>query len=449
VKTASPLPPNPGKPNQAASTLSAVPVLLFGFFGLSNALRLNIGGQLSGFEVLAMAGAALALFLPGQQRRPLDFRLLLIGVGAWLGWQLLVDAYQAVGVINLAKGAARVVTFGASLLFLLHFVVRDRVRLGSFLVGLGFSFIVDYFLDGRYISSNDPWKWCWGPAATFVCLGVLLMADVKSKLTWRLCLIVLSICHFAFNFRSLGASCFLAGVAPFFWPLIKNVGVWVRMGVAVGAVVVFAIAYNFLAAGGHLGTKAQEKHAMQAKDGAGPFSLLAGGRKEYRASIKAIKEQPIIGYGSWAQHPEFVYELHDPEDGEFSLDKFSTAMELGIIPTHSHLMGAWVDGGILPGLFWLSIWCYVFYLVCRLDWSRAADDCLALLFGGGLLWSILFSPFGTGNRLTTALGLCIVLCRGWSELVAKPAPVASQGPVSDAMNVRRRWSLRTARRLTQ
>jgi hypothetical protein len=393
------------------SQTSFILVLIMVGIGLSQAARINLGGQLTGFEIISLAGAGLALFSPPIGGWHKTFKWILYALVGWLVIQLTTDGIRHIPITDMAKGIARIVTFSAIFIFLWRYIIPHKTRVGGVLVGLGLSYIGIFYLYSDPLEVAEPWKWCWGPAATFGLIGGLLVTPLNSKLLWRLVLIGLGVVHFAFNFRSFGAICLLSGVIPFLWPLVRPVPILIRCILGVCGILGMAWGYGQLASGDLLGEAAEAKYRMQSKEGRGAFSYLSGGRPEYQASLKAISQSPVLGYGSWAKHPEFVYELWDPEKGDFDIRRMANALELGVIPSHSHLLGAWVDGGILPGLLWACLWVYVFYHLNRQDWTMDPTDAVTLMFGVGLLWSIMFSPFGSGNRLMTALSICIVFHR--------------------------------------
>ena len=71
----------------------------------------------------------------------------------------------------------------------------------------------------------------------------------------------------------------------------------------------------------------------------------------------------------------------------------------GLIPTHSHFTGAWLEAGLLGLIFWLVVaWRAGGLLLRGTDVYGAAGPVvafLAILF----LWDLLFSPFGGERRL--------------------------------------------------
>ena len=86
-----------------------------------------------------------------------------------------------------------------------------------------------------------------------------------------------------------------------------------------------------------------------------------------------------------------------------------SARASNLIPSHSYLFGAWVEGGVAGGVFWLY--------VVGLAWSRATICCAAptcccrsppiSIFS--LIWAVLFSPFGAGQRFVAGFQIVVVM----------------------------------------
>jgi hypothetical protein len=80
------------------------------------------------------------------------------------------------------------------------------------------------------------------------------------------------------------------------------------------------------------------------------------------------------------------------------------------IPTHSHLLGSWVEAGVMGGIFWIVVMMIVvaaIYRTLKWDAGSAALIAFVLFFA---VWDILFSPFGASQRFIKAAQICIALC---------------------------------------
>lgn len=79
-----------------------------------------------------------------------------------------------------------------------------------------------------------------------------------------------------------------------------------------------------------------------------------------------------------------------------------------LIPSHSYIVGAWVEARIFGLIFWLFV-CYyatkAFF--CLILLNPRLIPVLALILMG-FLWSMWFSPFGAQVRIIAAFNLVVV-----------------------------------------
>lgn len=148
--------------------------------------------------------------------------------------------------------------------------------------------------------------------------------------------------------------------------------------------------YEPLAANGTLGEAAQEKYYKQMRSGG---NALEGGRAETFMGIQLIKENPIWGYGSYARDKGDAF--HMRYANEHNTEYIWTGDYDRYLPGHSHIVGAWVQNGILGGLFWLYV-LFMFWKVfssgCIMCEPRLL--CLLMFQSCAFLWDFCFSPFG-------------------------------------------------------
>lgn len=148
--------------------------------------------------------------------------------------------------------------------------------------------------------------------------------------------------------------------------------------------------YEPLAANGTLGYEAQEKYYKQMTSGKNP---LEGGRAETFMGLQLITENPFWGYGSYARDKNDAF--HARYAAEHNTDYIWTGDQDRFLPGHSHIVGAWVQSGILGGLFWLYVlfMCWkVFKSGCIMCEPRML--CLLMFQSVAFLWDLCFSPFG-------------------------------------------------------
>ena len=146
-----------------------------------------------------------------------------------------------------------------------------------------------------------------------------------------------------------------------------------------------------------LGERSRDKYETQSA--LGDIGILLGGRSESLVTVQAIQDSPLIGHGSWAKD-RYYAELRQLMLYRLGFVNRFIEPETDLIPTHSHLLGSWVEAGIGGALFWVGVLGLIIAALRRL---YASDDPLRpyLVFLMFLfIWDILFSPFGAQRRLT-------------------------------------------------
>ena len=159
-------------------------------------------------------------------------------------------------------------------------------------------------------------------------------------------------------------------------------------------------AYRYAASAGILGQDAKEKYEQESS---GKYGVLLGGRTEILAALPAIYDSPILGHGSWAKEPLYII-LQNQALARLGYtmawDISNEDLQEGLIPTHSYLFGAWVDGGILGAVFWGWIFVLTARVLLRVYPATAVLLPVVSFLAFLLLWDILFSPYGTPGRVS-------------------------------------------------
>jgi O-antigen ligase len=198
--------------------------------------------------------------------------------------------------------------------------------------------------------------------------------------------------------------------------LLRYVGI-----VAVGAIVVVSL-YSYAAETGRLGAEARAKYFAQSESEIG----LLGGRKEFLASSQAIEDSPLIGHGSWAKDVHYIYVM-ERRMRALGISVHRSPSAEPLIPSHSHILGAWVEAGLAGAVFWS----FVLWLTMRAFASvlrhPPPEIGLICFFLSGLAWDLVFSPFGLDRRLTDAALICIVVATLGRQLGGQRRRAAS-GP---------------------
>jgi O-antigen ligase len=165
--------------------------------------------------------------------------------------------------------------------------------------------------------------------------------------------------------------------------------------------------YSYAAGEGLIGPEAQEKYRHQSS---GNLNLLVAGRTESLGSTQAIVDSPILGHGSWARDMTYVQDmLSKLQEAGIESEGGEGYYGGDVIPTHSHLLGAWVEAGILGAVFWFwALWlaiCAV-YAAIRAPFSTTS---FIVFIGLSLVWDIFFSPFAHQRRIITPAWLYLMM----------------------------------------
>jgi hypothetical protein len=268
---------------------------------------------------------------------------------------------------------------------------------------------------------DDPWKFGY---ATGVTLIVLLIACFFYWLRWYSAVVCLLIgivgVHLRENYRS--PVLFLLVVLVLAVPVVPErlgrlrilpppgtvlrVLVLAGMAVLAGAAAVGAV--HFATKAGFLGELAEQKNEEQSQLKGG---LLLAGRPEILVSSRAVLDSPILGHGSWARdykYTEMLSDIIEENGGKANLEDAIQTYS-GLIPSHSHVMGAWVEAGILGALFWMYAFWQAVRALLRVAIVRPPLSPLYTWILVVFLWDVLFSPFGTSRRGTEALVIVLIV----------------------------------------
>ena len=417
--------------------------------GLGTRLQVQVIGFLPFTEIFLLL--AFPLYLPriqssGAMRRtgwcvPLLF--------VWIASQIMSDVYRETQWSLAARGFARGVIFLIAIPFFTWFLRKgcyDKVLWWT--IGTLPSFALSAYIfrggvhEGRelvYGTAEIKYDTHWGGVLGIAVAIISLLVYQRSRI---LCYLVnggLGAFHVANAMRATGALTILSTVVtaglnvvrgPKRSPLFaKRIASWKLATVAAAAVVAgYGVAtwYGHAARLGQFGERARVKYESQVRN---RFGLLAGGRPEFVGGLLAISESPFVGYGSWPLDQSYVFS-RACEIMQVKLDPNYYKRGYPLIPSHSHILGAWVEAGVL-GIFFFF---YIFCVAARAVYLPIRDEkrlrfwlvSTSLL----LLWAILFSPISARLETSFLLGAIfnqVVFSRaGLMGVLGDGAPVATR-----------------------
>ena len=347
-----------------------------------------------------------------RNRLPVTFLLLAL---FWLVAQITTDLVRDSAFVDFSRGWARVAFTMVNFCSLYLLLYGHPQRMVLFAFGWAAGEVMRSVLGPElYLDYTLMWKFYMGVPVTLA--GVLLCQHRLLRRIWfapSLALLLLGVYSMSLGSRALAGVALLACFYVFAQQLAQKrrkrparrsvistlvVSVTIFISIA-GSLAIYQIS----ASSGYLGEQARQIYETQ---GAGNFGILLGGRPEIYGSAQAVIDSPILGHGSWARDREYAMSVLD-------LDRFGYRLwvdeEQDLIPAHSHLMGAWVQAGIMG----MAFWSWVLILVCRvlLHIRHVHEPFLPMVafIGFLILWDIAFSPFGAERRFLTPFYLVVFM----------------------------------------
>jgi hypothetical protein len=323
----------------------------------------------------------------------------LLGI-AWLAAQIVSDLVMGTPPDQYQRGWAKIfltITHFTTIALLVRHSLR---RLALYGIGLALGGALATFINPTDLARDFPWKFGLGiPVSMLACLLAALIAQ-KSRAAAGAVVFGMGILNFALGFRSLGTVCLAAAIFCQLRRRPKLAGGRTRKNSMTVTAVALALAgwaivqgYSYSAAQGWLGRDAQLKYAFQST---GEGGLLLGGRYDIVAAAEAIIDSPVIGHGSWARDPKYQA-MEEERRVAMGYKRDPNERETDLIPSHSYLLGAWVEAGFVGTAFWAwALWLTVKALVRAPGTVPLFPFFVFIAFL--LAWCIAFSPYGADER---------------------------------------------------
>lgn len=387
--------------------------------GLVSSQKINLFGEV--FVGEALCGLVL-LFNAKKIRVPPGGMSLLGLLFVWFVAQSLSDIINQTEIIKALKGIL-VPVFVAIILLGLSTAFHQRYHyLPIYLFGVFIGMWVSRLVGSEYYASN-PWKWGLGSSVA-LCFFTWIHFYCKAGRTVYLlggAAVFVVVC-LANSSRSMAAFMLLASMVallsarikmfPFYWNLgasssggLKLFGI-----ILLGVIIIDRAMVGLFSFGPFLDLLPLADAVKYSSQAANKWGAILGGRTELLVSLEAFWDSPLLGHGSWAENSHYVYSHLDKVDASGGLLMDLTAAENNItsylIPSHSYLMGAVVWGGVFAGLFWLRVLGICLKGLLR---NSVISSPLYIYITVGMMWNILFSPFGADARWLSTLLFWILL----------------------------------------
>lgn len=325
----------------------------------------------------------------------------------WAFTQVFVDMYTGPEIIERIKTVASIITLICLLISAKNLFTNSMYKLDAFLVGYFSSCVPTYFFFPTEYAKSQPWKFCFALYATFFIYWVVGRKKFRpfSIIFSSFILVVIDL---IFNSRALAALTLFAALWTLYNFKVKRSNLMFSFIMVVIVILLIGRGSLMFASSGLLGNQVAEK--TRAQSSMGPILLVA--RSEFLYEIQVIKENFLFGAGS---NPKIQIATLNQVwfiESELGINSratsaFSKVEKTQKVPEHSMLFTAWVEGGLLAAIVWiylLSI--FIKWLIRPLRPNHHLSYLCSLMLITGI-WSILFSPLGTGSRLQIAITLFV------------------------------------------
>lgn len=378
-------------------------------------LEINLVGRLYLNEILLGVLLPWLLYTRGGLLRKFVPLTVVSLLGIWLVGQIGTDVIRQTDFIDFARGWSKIIFMALNFCAIYLIVYRSRRRIILFAIGSAVGGMFYYFFTTDPNVKAIPWQLGYGESVSWLILIAGVLFPYHGKWRWvigTLSLLVASILNFYMGYRSLGGVLFLAACCLSYQGLEKRqmadgwLGIRKSLGIGVLTIVsAWASLSLYTYAAEHSWLGPTEQSRVQAQ-GNGKYGLLIGGRFEIIVSSIAIEKSPIIGYGSWAKDCDYA-RLYDKlkEEAGYSSGNWENC----VIPSHSYLMGAWIETGIIGALTWLMLALIPLLSLLRVHISRDRLATLVLFASLWMFWNMLFSPFAGAARFTVPFLVIMML----------------------------------------
>jgi hypothetical protein len=388
--------------------------------GFLTCVRLRFVGDIYIGELLMAISLPLVLLLRKRRNISPPFLVLFVFLGLWFLGQVFTDAYREVEFADRMRGMAAILFLAVEIAFLASLLAESRRRTIIFLAARAIGSLAMARVQPMRYALEDPWKF--GYSSGVIILAVLISCFFYARRKYAFALVVLvgiMMVNLLQNFRSAFLDVLVAAVLVL--PIVpERIGrlrilpskgnvlrIAIIVALTLGAVWSAGRVIRSITQSGYLSAESQEKNESEAQAG----NLLLGGRPEVFVGLRAAMDSPIIGHGSWARDMKYIEMQSDlMEDYGMQVDLADAeAEDLGVIPAHSHIVGAWVWAGVLGAAFWAyAIWLVIRAIIVVSIYRPPLAPIYAFLFVVSF-WDILFSPFGGTERVSQALALTLAI----------------------------------------
>ena len=402
---------------------------------LTSMVSFQFVGQLFLQDLVSPLVLLALLLRPGAVRQLAPLKTCFLLMALWFGGALISDWYRASDPADFTRGWSRLILLGVNIAMIWLLCKGSLKLLSLYAISVGAASALGSLITSDPLAQGDPWKFGGGAGLVTIAAALAGMPRFRQgaiRYIPEIAIGALSMISLLLNSRTIFAIGMLTVAYSIFsrWILNhkKSVSILGFSSVLLAGVLfaqIVVMSYEYSASEGFLGEEARSKFLMQTNNDAG---LLLSGRSESLVSFEAIKDSPFIGHGSWAHDPYYTL-IYYVKQKQLGLSVPPTYQQFGrdfdyLIQTHSHILGAWVEAGILAVPFWLWVLYIAFNTLYAVVARRNQPNTMLIFLALMAIWDVLFSPFSAQARFTKALQIAVMLFakRAMERQPLLPAP---------------------------
>lgn len=392
-------------------TFYVIAAFLLGFLGF---YKLSFVGTLGLNEILLLLMVPIWIVPLGQALRNRELRVVVALGVLYLGSQMLSDWYRQTPSEDYLRGWAKIsITLTSILVFSLILQQTSRAVV-AFVVGSAFATVANLLFYGTQFGAENVYKFYLGVPISIAAFLAVCYAPQELKKAAGAVPFLAGILAFVQDARAQAGLTILGHFANMFsdWRTRQVGGRSSTLNLSLRSVLVaglsFAVVgygifagYRVAASNGWLGAAAETKYIEQSTfRGTGEFTIFSG-RTEIFFAVPKIVDSPLLGWGSWAKDLVFVFDrAQELGMNAESVSIYTDPTQAGLIPTHSHVFGGWLEAGLLGGIFWLVVlWKSARVLLSDVVSVSGKIAPLMRYLLIAFVWDLVFSPYGAERRV--------------------------------------------------
>lgn len=364
-------------------------------YTMLSTINANVIGQLRMNEIVVLLSAPFVFRRSDLHEYPY-LKKVLLALLALLMFQVITDVFVVhTTAQNFMRGWAATIISMLSFIFLFK-TLNDQ---STILFFIGMTIIRNIIYTDDIVDSDMSYfKFKIAPILSYSVYLIVFWLYARNELKIALAVMIgYSLLCFASDTRSTGVIFFLSAIIIWFMNTKSSIsGRRIAMFSIVFAAL-FQLCYVFYVnavLNNEIGGEHSRAQLQRLDNPYNPLGLLMTGRAETFAAATAITDAPLFGHGSWAVDKTLKYYmiLLSFHDEDMNLTKAYEKDRL--IPSHSVLMGAWVNAGLggflaVCCLFWFLL--QMGFYIIRNGQELQLYPVLVLMTVG-LIWTFLFSP---------------------------------------------------------